>query len=301
MPRRLISTSAVLLAVAAGACSTGAESSDDFIKEFCAVLEGCCHGDGQPFNTSTCSGWLTLGASGAVYDAEAGAECLEEMRAAGCESLLGSSSDSEASGRGDACERVFQAPQDGVAPGDACEIGTPCSSPSGGDAVCVYRGEGEGGVCQERLRGAEGDAPCVEEFDDTSVSARLYDCTGDLYCDFSSKACVRKAPLGEPCGGRDCVDGAICMNGICTALAKEGERCFGEAPPCGESLYCSEEDERCAPQRAEGEPCAIWTECSSRDCTSEGVCGPDPSAGGSAGMCGILGGSFSGSDDDGDD
>lgn len=150
------------------------------------------------------------------------------------------------------------------------------------DLRCTYREDADALVASACKDVFEGTVPPEGECLDTR------DCAGDSVCGFdptcvAADACCPghcrflgdRAEIGEDCGSRGCVDGAVCAfdgdDFTCVATPRIGESCelTGE---CGVLAYCSDDDV-CVGLKGEGGACQY-----NGQCTPPGYCDFDPEA-----------------------
>jgi hypothetical protein len=132
------------------------------------------------------------------------------------------------------CDFVTRVCKMGGAPGERCDVFTPCDSTAG----CNQ----DTGVC-DSLPG-EG-----------SACAPTIGCVPGNQCDSSATppTCRRIPTGGESCDwAGSCASPWLCLGGTCQALKNEGESCY--LNQCRADLYCNAG--LCAPRFAQGTPCA---------------------------------------------
>jgi hypothetical protein len=144
--------------------------------------------------------------------------------------------------------------------GAPCLVWADCAPSKEGSVDCAYPSH----VCQEVLRGREGDGPCLGGVaDDTSTAAtppRVFDCYPDdgLVCDETAKICRRLAAAGDPCSSfDDCDRASYCASdGRCTPTQSVGDACDPAEGGCGSAAFCAELTGRCTPYLALGASCS---------------------------------------------
>jgi hypothetical protein len=186
----------------------------------CGEAEVCCRKGGYDFSVSECLTGTTMTFGMEYWQAsQRGAGLRAEWNQEGAEECLAALRQVAKDCDGDpneveACSRVY-APL--AAPGERCVLDLECIATSAGPGSCVratvYDHEG---TCGTVLVKGVGE-PCDNTFNP---------CAKDLRCDGDTGVCTPKLAIGSPCQQPwDCVDGATCHDGTCTALRADGEMC----------------------------------------------------------------------------
>lgn len=171
--------------------------------------------------------------------------------------------------------RRFCAPYHGDLPeGASCEGDDPLVSNCAQGLTCAD------GTCTapcEALVGLrEGEACRTESWE------YFDECGVRLYCDPDPGVCARLGEIGEPCGARDCVEGAYCdyETQQCLAGHDEGSGCRPDE--CVTGLYCHNVEPRTCEVYAElGESCDYGARCAPHlSCNEDAVCTEPADAGG---------------------
>lgn len=148
-------------------------------------------------------------------------------------------------------QRCFQGP-DGGQCGNEADLGEPCDERWSNqcastlwceDSVCV----GPGRKDDPCTRGCAAGFWCREETLDGGTIASSCQPVGG-----PADACASASgPRNDAC-----LDALVCIGGICTDPAPEGEPCEPGLDTCQPGLFCGEEDRVCHPPAALGERCA---------------------------------------------
>ncbi len=277
--------SAAFLACSGGTASGGAGDRDSFIAQYCDLYRPCCVKAGYSDDTSSCRALLGALAQG-TYSPPAGDTCLNDVRAAqnqpdycskGAPSCKQAFSVASGTAKpGEACSKTSD-----CAPSSEGEIDCYGSFSSGSSS-----GGSETRKCVIISTGKEGDA-CVGTIDgsvrsgfgssDPSATKLTYcDKKDNLDCDYSAKKCVRIQEAGGPCSSQDtCVKTTYCdfTTKLCTARKPVGADCNTNDHPCVDKSYCDSTSKKCTAGLADGAACTQSESCESKHCLN-GKCDP---------------------------
>lgn len=256
-----------------------------FTETYCDILKPCCAQANLPSTGAQCRAFIGAFGSAQKYDPQAGGDCLAETRAAVQAGKCGS-----ATLNTPACDRVFAATGGTKQPGEACtEDGDCAPSPEGNvDCTSSYSPGAETRQCQVRIKGKEGDNPCVGTVEggvtiyygsgntSPAIPPRGYLCHVDegLFCDSSTRACTRIKNVGAPCTGQpshECVATAYCdtVSKACAERKPVGAACTSILhPQCVEGAYCHETMRTCALQGDVGAACTRREQCRIGPCVN---------------------------------
>lgn len=219
------------------------------------------------------------------YDGEAAADCFD---------ALGSASCTRSANHIDACDKIFAGT---IADGGTCAfdeecVSQSCNVPDCTMACCT-------GTCvPERPVPAIGQ-PCTFECvegaycgSDSTCQATLpkgaacddqLACNEGLYCAGSSTTtagtCTELPTTGEACTTACAAIGDRCSAGTCKPVGLLGETCASDSDcsffyVCDDTMKCAEEPED--PRMPNGSACTSSTDCQSRYCGNDGLCGDVP-------------------------
>jgi hypothetical protein len=224
--------------------ATGCESHSladivGFADQYCELADVCCAEASLPTNGNVCRGLFARRAQYDDYNATAGADCIEAIRAA-----KGDADFCSSFGSAEPCQRVFT--MKGVLEGLKL-MGARCMEPWD----CL-----PSGVC----------------------SALSTDCVDGAFCDSSSGICMPRPAVGEKCFAPDdpCGPSAYCDGLACRALAGVGGDCSSSVAACDADSYCDttsakRADWRCKAKLADGAACTAGAQCQCHLCT-DGAC-----------------------------
>jgi hypothetical protein len=260
--------------------SGGSSSSDNFITQYCELLNPCCQRAGLPTDGKQCRTLYTAVAGSAEYDAAAGEQCLAAIRRTSSTADFCTTSQSPPE-----CSKVYKDKGGGTKqPGEQCSQDADCASSAEGEVECNthFVGSSTEKKCQLRIKGKEGDKSCLGTVTGTTTSlgfgssefvAKGYLChtSEGLYCDSKTRACTKIVPIGGACAeSQQCVTEAYCdfAGKKCVELGKEGADCTGSST-CAKGLGCdTAATQKCKALKKEGEACTASQECSTSNCTN---------------------------------
>jgi hypothetical protein len=264
-----------------GNVSSGGGTPDSFTQEFCGFYQPCCAQAGLRTDGTQCRALITLSASQGQYDAQAGSQCLSEMRAASSKPDFCQTGASPTS-----CSRVYRASNSGNrAPGETCSEDDDCATSTEGKVDCayIYVNNATKRICQLQVDGHSGDSPCVSTRNgNTTIGSgqsdvpRGYICDikDGIYCDSTSKACKPLANVGEPCTSTEsCIANAYCdfataTTHNCAARLAVGADCSKNGSACEANAYCDSTSHQCAAKTGAGGDCTTSTACASSSCVN---------------------------------
>lgn len=248
--------------------------ADALVEVFCETAAECECADANRFPTpGACRDWamelqasfeLALEDSRLSYDPACVASLLIEYRDLGCDS-------------GPDPYAVI----DPQAIGTAKECKAPCAPIYGelvAGEVCTPLGA-LSSRCERGLYCNSGRCTpwCPPRVSEGDLCFANVDCGCELYCDYAQDHCRAFARLGEPCGGRDCIEGTLCRavdpsdassRVQCMAMPEVGEPCTGH-DECTTG-YCPAGS--CAPLPGPGDSCLGTNGChADAECIEE-VC-----------------------------
>jgi len=228
----------------------------------CPGSRGACLDQVSNFYSSLAEANSRL--EGVVYDSARARACVDYIQAADCENV-------------DYTEMCAAAWQGTLPLGANCtsarqcegyyDLGVRCETQC--VAAETYQTE-PGAACDRTCRFVEGlDNPlCMVELNATGDAACYY---SDGYRCFGG-SCVPLGAMGEACSGNyQCVEGAACIQGVCSARIELDQFCSADAVgnPCVSGAYC--DGLRCIAQVDLGESCTAPEACMSGSCLGD-VC-----------------------------
>lgn len=292
--RSLVASLATVMTSAVVACSSGTSASpsdsSDFVAELCELYTPCCARANLATDGLACRKLYSRIGAGSDYDPGAGNDCLSETRARSNEPDFCAQPIDFAL----PCSRVYRARQspEGSPIGAACASDNECAPSADGDVHCwPSESGGISPVCQLRLEGHAGDAPCLATVDASGMMStssgiigtvpipspsRGYLCNvvDGIYC-ASTGACTKIEGIGGACdvSSWSCSD-SYCDpdTKTCTALVDEGSSCVSSDFACAKNLFCDLATRTCTAKRALGAPCTLGSQCESAQCVN-GACG----------------------------
>jgi len=253
--KKILATAAVIAAAVAGCGGSSSPTTTPldvatFVQRYCALFAPCCTDVGVT-QGSGCETVVGNNARLVGRVGQYGETCLTELKAkfdgygycnfwfsavASCDKVLG---------------QVGNVPGGNVQPGGECTSTTDCAPSTRGDVQCVFADPPGTSLvmrCQEMIKGAAGDGPCLltEEaegggFLNGDFLASGYSCaiSAGLYCDPGTDTCVAARPAGESCDSAlpyACASN-YCSNGVCGAIVPIGAGCMDAA--CAAGAYCA--------------------------------------------------------------
>jgi hypothetical protein len=224
-----------------------------FVANLCDAYKPCCDGE------STCASEIESSA-GSVYDAARATACIDAVRAAATNSNFCYVAQAST------CAAVFKVNKT-LEPGATCTESRQCSNGDDGDGLCILD------KCRRVSAGKEGD-PCVGTWHDGAVDPLAgldIDkgglCSGDLYCNDSSRKCEKRGAIGTACSGADisCVDDGWCPRATseCTRRTAAKDSCE-DSFECAAGLRCANNGEgaaSCTALAVAGDSCEQGDEC----------------------------------------
>lgn len=133
-----------------------------------------------------------------------------------------------------------------------CINNTCLNEPAPGSACLSFNGCGPRMDCRNSV--------CVT-LPSVGLSCPDFRCVPDAYCEFSSRICRARKPLGSSCQtAGECVDGTVCASSVCSPAAAQGSTCR-VSNDCQRPLQCI--FGRCNPQGGSGARCLYSGDCQS--------------------------------------
>lgn len=261
----------------------GGSSASSFVSEYCDLVAPCCKAEGLKTDGKQCRALYGALSGAASYDAEAGDECLAQVRAAKDQADFCSVGFSPV-----ACDRAFEArPSGSRKPGETCDQTRDCAGSAEGSVECETNFVGDVNIrkCQVQIIGKAGDGPCLATVDgrftsyvsssSNDVLARGYLCrvADGLHCE-EDRGCVVISGIGGSCTSDfdpyACTADGRCDTkiGKCVARTAQGAPCEPSADQCVAKNYCDSASMTCKPTLAVGAACTDSDECSSSNCVN---------------------------------
>lgn len=220
-----------------------------------------------------------------VYDEAAAAACVTAFKTGACDAMVS-----------EACSDVFRGQ---MANGAACAIDAECISGRCNVSSCMEAccagscveayvpaiGQQCAGICEDGAYCGAFDmlchaqVPAGEPCNDPAACGVGYECAG--YYQPSGGVCTALPKLGESCETRCSPAGVVCATGgMCAPAGLTGDQCMRDED-CSEFYRCNVATSTCAeqifPARApDGSRCANDSDCASRHCSNDFVCGRIP-------------------------
>ncbi|MBI5531883.1 MAG: hypothetical protein HY898_04155 [Deltaproteobacteria bacterium] len=280
---------AALVASGVGCSDSNSEPSPGgaFLSEMCSLLAPCCAEAGVQSNPGMCAQAYSAMLGSAVYNAQAGEECLTALRTATSNGTVCNMSAMS----NPACDRAFSKGGGGGTrkPGETCSEDSDCAAQSAGDVQCLHGYDSTTNsnteTCTNVLEGKAGDTPCVGTRDGSITMystgsgtapavGYLCDKAAGITCDYATHACKPLGNIGDACNysDSDCVDAAWCntKDKKCAARVGAGSPCTTSKSECDVTTYCNE-SKVCTTLVANGQPCTTSDQCKSHSCTN-GAC-----------------------------
>ncbi len=260
---------------------SGPSSSDAFATDYCDAIQPCCAQGGFRTDGVSCRALIPAVTGQTSYDAQKGGACLSEVRAAvsgagGCASA--SSAPSCKTVFGTTGSRGTKAPGEACTDGSDC-----AANPEGEvTCTTLFASGAQESYCQLRIVGKLGDTPCVgtKSGNVTSYStgkervARGFVCdtaTG-TQCDATTKTCAAPAKIGDACtSDQGCERAARCdfTSRKCVDRIPVGGDCTGQSSGCVVDAGCDNGTKKCVARLPDGADCTTGSECATSLCVNK--------------------------------
>lgn len=289
-------SSIAVIACTSGTGSTGGGGGDatSFIADLCATLAPCCAQMNKPTDGATCRATYTSITAVEAYDPVKGSACLNELHAAQSSSDFCTTFTAKGASCKGAFKRMRSSSATGAKPaGQPCTDDSECAPSTEGDVSCAshFTNGAETKTCQIEAQGKEGDKPCNETRDGTSVSfssgpvlpdagppvipskSFYCDVSDGLYCNGTTVTCSKIQGVGGPCssfGNDGCTKDAYCdyQTKSCVARVPVGSDCTKSSSACVPDAFCTNDTRKCTALLADGASCQMSQQCQSNRCVN---------------------------------